>query len=145
MPNNTLSLGHDVTIDIFDIASGKHIIFPNGTGFHAQPKYKTVTSTPLNGDPLQADNPDGWHGSLEFDRVDNSIDVWFADREARYWRNQSLFNVSFIQTIQEADGSVSQMRFPNASMKLSDPGSWKSSEKVTIKVDWEASTRERIV
>ncbi len=42
MPNNSFSIGHDVSLDIVDGRTGKLINFPLVTGFDAQPITKTV-------------------------------------------------------------------------------------------------------
>lgn len=145
MAVNNFTIGHDVSVDIFDIVTGKQVVFPLVTGFAPDPQTVQITSKPLSGPPLYAEIPDGWKGSIEFDRTDPSIDIWFASREAAYWRGQSLFNVTITQTIQEKDGSVTQFRYPNVALKLSNSGNWKSTDKVSMKIDWMASTRVQVV
>ena len=145
MPNNGFSIGHDVSVDISDIVTGKQVVFPLVTGFSAEPKTKQIISEPLNGPPFFAENPNGWGGTIDLDRTDGSVDFWFADREARYYKGQSLFNVTIVQTVQERDGSISQFRYPNVALKLSQAGQWKASEKVSIRLDWVASTRIQVL
>lgn len=145
MPSNNLSLGHDVSVDIYDGASGKVITFPARTMFSADPITKQINSEPLNGPPIFAEAPNGWKGTLEFDRTDSTIDAYFAANEALYFAGGNPLSGSITQTIQEKDGSVTQWRFTGVAMKLDTSGNWKSAEKVTIKVSWSASTRVRVV
>ena len=145
MAVNGFSIGHDVSVDIFDIVTGKQVIFPLVTGFSAEPITKQITSEPLNSSPLFAENPNGWKGTIDFDRTDNSIDAWFSGREAAYYKGQSIFNVTITETIQEKDGTVSQYRFPNVALKLTQAGQWKAADKVSLKIDWMASTRVQVI
>jgi hypothetical protein len=145
MANNSFSIGHDVSLDIVDIVTGKQVVFPLVTGFAPDPITKQITSEPLNGPPLFAENPNGWKGTIDFDRTDSSIDIWFANREAAYYRGVSQFNVTITQTIQEKDGSVTQFRYPNVALKLADAGKWKASDKVSMRIDWMASTRIQVL
>ena len=145
MPNNSFSVGHDVSIDIFDTVAGKMVTFPLVTGFHAKPTTKQISSEPLNGPPITIENPNGWSGSLTLDRTDNSVDLWFADRESRYFAGQSIFNVSITQTIKEANGTVTQFRFDNVGLKLDDAGNWQASAKITMSISWVASSRRRVL
>ena len=145
MPINNLSIGHDVTVTIFDSASQSVVNFPARTGFTAEPITKTINSEPLNGPPLFAEAPNGWHGSFDFDRTDPSIDIYFANYEATYYAGGNPLSGTVTQTIQEKNGTVTQFVFTGVAMKLSQAGMWKSAEKVSMKIDWTASTRTQVL
>ena len=145
MPVNNLSIGHDVTVTIFDVVSQSIVSFPARTGFSAEPITKTINSEPLNGPPLFAEAPNGWKGTLDFDRTDPSIDIYFANYEATYYAGANPVSGTITQTIQEKDGSVTQFVFDGVAMKLSQAGQWKAAEKVAMRVDWNASTRRRVL
>lgn len=145
MPNNSFSIGHDVAVDVFDNVTGRMVTFPAITGFSAEPNTKQISSEPLNGPPLYAENPNGWKGTLDFDRTDATVDVWFASREAKYYAGQSLFNVTITETIRESNGTVTQFRFPNCALKLAQAGQWKASDKVSLRIDWAGSTRTQVL
>jgi hypothetical protein len=145
MPVNNLSIGHDVTVTIFDFATQATVSFPARTGFTAEPMTKTINSEPLNGPPLFAEAPNGWKGTFDFDRTDASIDVYFANYEKTYYGGGNPLNGSVTETIQEKDGSVSQFEFSGVAMRLAQAGSWKSAEKVVQRIDWNASTRYQII
>ena len=145
MPTNNLSIGHDVAVDIFDSATNKILTFPAQTNFKADPITKQINSEPLNGPPIFAEAPNGWKGHLEFDRTDSTIDDYFASFEASYWAGGNPLAGSITQTIQEKDGSITQYNFTGVAMKLTDGGNWKAAEKVTIKIEWTASTRVKVL
>lgn len=145
MPVNNLSIGHDVTVTIFDTTTQSVVSFPARTGFSAEPITKTINSEPLNGPPLFAEAPNGWRGTLDFDRTDPSIDIYFANYETAYYNGNNPVNGTITQTIQEKDGSVTQFEFTGVAMKLAQAGMWKAAEKVAMRIDWNASQRERIL
>lgn len=145
MPINNISIGHDMSVDVFDTVAGKVVSLPSITGFSAEPQTKQIQSQPLDDAPLYAELPDGWKGTIDFDRTDNRVDLFFADRESRYYKGQNLFNLTIMQTIKEQDNSVSQYRFKGVALKLAQAGQWKAQDKVSLRVDWVASKRERVV
>ena len=145
MPINNLSIGHDVTVTIFDTATQSIVSFPARTGFSAEAITKTINSEPLNGPPLFAEAPNGWKGTFDFDRTDPSIDIYFANYEATYYAGGNPINGTITQTIQEKNGSVTQFVFTGVAMKVSQSGMWKAAEKVAQKIDWNASTRTQVL
>jgi hypothetical protein len=140
-----LSIGHDVTVTIFDTTTQSIVSFPARTGFSAEPITKQINSEPLNGEPIFAEAPNGWKGQLDFDRTDPSIDIYFDNFEAAYWNGGNPLSGTITQTIQEKDGSVTQFVFTGVAMKLAQAGQWKSAEKVSQKVDWSAGRRKRVL
>jgi hypothetical protein len=150
VPVNNLSIGHDVSVTIFDATTQQIVAFPARTGFSAEPITKTINSEPLNGPPQFAEAPNGWKGTLDFDRTDPSIDIYFANYEAQYYNGGNPLSGTITQTIQEkgvngAPGIVTQFVFTGVAMKLSQAGQWKAAEKVPQKIDWMASTRTRVL
>ena len=140
-----MSIGHDVTVTIFDVTSNSIVSFPARTGFSAEPITKTINSEPLNGPPQFAEVPNGWRGTLDFDRTDNSIDVYFANYETTYYAGANPLSGTITQTIQEKNGSVTQYQFTGVAMKLAQAGMWKAAEKVAMRVDWNASQRIQVL
>ena len=145
MPVNNLSIGHDVSVTIFDVTSNSIVTFPARTGFSAEPITKTINSEPLNGPPLFAEAPNGWHGTFDFDRTDASIDIYFANYEALYYAGGNPVSGTITQTIQEKGGVVTQFLYTGVAMKPSQVGMWKAAEKVSQRIDWSASTRIQIL
>lgn len=134
-----------MTVTIYDAASNSIVDFPARTGFSAEPIYKNINSEPLNGPPIFAEAPNGWKGTFDFDRTDPKIDIYFANFEAAYWAGGNPLDGSITQTIVEKDGSVTQFVYTGVAMKLTQAGQWKAAEKVTMRVEWMASTRNRVL
>ena len=145
MPTNNLSIGHDVSVDIFDATSNTILTFPARTNFKSEPIFKQINSEPLNAQPIFAEAPNGWKGNLEFDRTDSTIDDYFAAFEASYWAGGNPLAGTITQTIQEKTGAVTQYVYYGVAMKPTDMGNWKAAEKVTIKIEWTASTRKKVL
>ena len=145
MPINNLSIGHDVTVTIFDNTSQSIVTFPARTGFSAEPITKTINSEPLNGPPLFAEAPNGWKGTLDFDRTDPTIDIYFANYEATYYAGANPISGTITQTIQEKNGTITQFSFTGVAMKLAQAGQWKAAEKVPMRIDWMAGTRTQVL
>jgi len=145
MPVNNFSLGHDVQVTIYDASTQSIVQFPAQTGWQANPIYKNLKSGPLNGPPIFAEVPDGWRGSFDFDRTNNSIDIYFANFEAAYYNGGNPLDGSITETIQEADGTTTQFVYEGVSMRLANSGQWRASEKVTQRIDWSASQRKQVL
>lgn len=140
-----MSIGHDVSVTFFDGTTQLIVAWPARTGFSAEPITKTINSEPLNGPPLFAEAPNGWKGTIEFDRTDASIDDYFAKNEALYFNFGNPITGTITQTIAEKTGAVSQYVFIGVAIKPSQMGKWKAAEKVAIQLDWSASTRVKIL
>jgi len=145
VPVDNFTIGHDISVDIYDASTGNVVTFPAMTSFDRQPIFKQINSEPLNGYPIFAEAPNGWKGSIEFDRTDPTIDNYFAAQEASYFNGGNPLTASITETIQEKDGSVSQYRYPGAALKPDDMGRAVSATKMTIKMSWMASTRLQVV
>ena len=145
MSNNTLTMGHDISVDFFDGSTGKMVSFPAVTGFSRKQMTKNGESEPLNGPPLFYSNPKGWSGTLTFDRTDASIDLYFAARDAAYYQGQNLLNLSIIETTKEANGTISQYRYTNVAFEYTNAGDGKASDKQTLSLNFQASERKQVL
>ncbi len=145
MPVANFSIGHDVAVDITDPITGKIVTFGAVTGFQAESQTKQITSEPLNGPPQFAETFNGWKGQVDFDRTANDVDLFFQKLEDNYWNGVNTLLGVITETITEKDGSLTQFKFEGVAFKLGDAGKWKAQEKVSLRVDWMASRRRRIV
>jgi len=85
--------------------------------------------------------PNGWSGTITFDRSDNTIDSFFAAQEAAYWANAQTYAGTIYEFILELNGAVSQYRYDSVALTLQDAGKKASQTKITLKVEFEASQR----
>lgn len=53
---------------------------------------------------------DGWSGSFDIERQDATLDNYFAQLEANYYAGINESPAQIYETIQEANGAVSQFR-----------------------------------
>lgn len=147
MPINTnvgtFSIGKDVSVDIV-LQNGGHLILNQITAFDAKPKMKKLNSVGLDGVNRHATIPEGWSLSFEVDRADATMDDFWAQFEAAYYNGQTVFNATILETVQEADGSVSQFRYEGVALAFDDAGNWKSDQYVKQRVTGEASFRKKI-
>lgn len=140
------NVGHDATIDIVDGATGAVITsFPPTTMFDFSPNTVQLTSKPVNDKPLYREVPDGWKGTIEYDRYDSSIDDYFVKLESDYWAGVSYFANTITQTVTERDGSISQYKFTGVALKLDNAGSWKAADKVGQRLSWVSRDRIKVI
>ena len=141
MPLNQMSVGRDVTVQVFDPNAGGVVSIKNITMFDAKPSTIQIKSKGIDGIVRHATEPDGWSGSFDVDRYGPNVDRLFALLESNYYAGVNIQSQTITQTIQEADGSVSQYRFTGVALVYSDAGSWSNGKQVTQKITWNASQR----
>lgn len=142
MPINSFSVGRDLSLDI---------VGPNGpislsliTGWNAKPDYAEIRIKGLDGITRPVRFPDGWSGSFAIERQDGTIDSYFAQLEDNYYAGLDEQSVTITETIQEADGSISQFRYEGVLLKLDDGGEWAGDKTVTMRVSFIASRRRQV-
>lgn len=141
MPLNSLSVGRDCTVNVFDPNAGGIVTIANITQFDAKPVVVQLKSKGLNGIVVHAVEPDGWAGSLMVDRNGPNIDRWFALLEANYYAGINIQSQTITQTMQEASGLISQYRFIGVAFTYSDAGVWVNGKQVSQSLNWNASQR----
>ena len=140
------NVGHDAQVNIVDGVTGAVISqFPPTTHFNFEQVTKQETSKPVNLKPLFREIPEGWRGTLEYDRYDPSIDTYFAGVEANYWNSGSYTPATIMQITTEKNGAISQYKYSGVAMKLDSAGTFKASEKVPVKISWMATDRVKVI
>lgn len=142
MPINSFSVGRDLSLDI--IGPGGPISLSLITGFNAKPDYAEIRIKGLDGVTRNVRFPDGWSGSFDIERQDGTIDSYFAQLEDDYYAGQDELPVTITETIQEADGSISQFRYEGVLLKLDDGGEWRGDQTVKMRVSFIASRRRQV-
>jgi hypothetical protein len=140
MPMNNFSVGRDLTLVIVG-RSGTVQAFPLMKKFDAKQETVSVKIRAISGAVYHLEIPDGWKGSMEFERQGELIDSYFSSLESDYYAGVNIGNAYLTETVTEPDGSTSQWRYTNVVFKYSDAGMWESDKAVTIKMDWSASQR----
>jgi hypothetical protein len=142
MPINSFSVGKDLTFILLG-PTGRLTL--NGlTDYTTKPMFTKLKHKDLNGNVAHAAIPDGWEITIKIDRQDPVVDNFFAALETSYFNGQNILNGSISETIQEADGSISQFQYTNVSLTYEDAGSWKGDALIPITLTGNASRRNKI-
>jgi hypothetical protein len=145
MPISRLNVGRDNTIDLFDPNTGGIVSFGVITSFDAKQDTTDLKSKGMDGITRHGTEYDGWSGSIGIDRANANVDAFFAALEAAYFSGQNINSQTITQTIQEANGGVSQYRYIGVALKLDDAGNWQNGKFLGQKISWRASRRIRII
>lgn len=142
MPVQTdFTVGRQMTLAL--VVNGEIV----ATGALTELEYKQekikLKSRPLNGKPVNKWIPDGWTGTLTFDRQDSTLDDYFSDEEENWWNSGDVAQIYIYETVAENDGSTSQYQFNGVQLEF-DGGMWKQDDKVTQKASFVASDRPRV-
>lgn len=144
MALNTFNVGRDgYTLTIFD-ASGGQISFNGITGFDEKPQYAALESTTIDGVTRHRDLPKGHTGTITLDRQDSGVQDYFAGKEADFFAGLPPDDIVITHTIQELNGTTSQYQYSMVSLSLTDAGSWKGLDKVTLTLAWKASLINKV-
>ena len=142
MPINSQSLGKDIVF---------HVVTPTGTlalsgktDYEIKPMFSELKHKDLDGTTTYAYVPDGWTISMKVERKDATIDNYFAALEASYYAGNNLLGGTILESIQEADGSVSQFQYTSVALKYDDAGNWKSDGYVVVSLTGMATRRIKV-
>jgi hypothetical protein len=141
MPTNNFSTGKDITLTIQTQAGALQL---NLTDFAAKPKTTMLESKNLNGIKQHAYIPDGYDLSFKLDRMDPTVDNFWAAYEAAYYAGFNQLSGMILETIKESDGSISQWQFNGVVIKVDDLGSWSGDKKVEQSLSGLATVRQKV-
>jgi len=134
--------GKDVALDI----NGPNgpIRIPKIMSFDAKPKTTSQEITPLNGQTDELLIPKGWTGTFEAERVDSTLDDWWAQFESDYYNGVSQPAATITETISEVGGGTSTYRYTNVIMKLEDAGKKEGDKTIRQSVSFTARRRVKV-
>lgn len=132
--------GKDVAIDI----NGPYgpVRIPKIMSFDSKPKTTSQEITPLNGLTDELLIPKGWTGTIEAERVDGTLDDWWAQFESDYFNGINQVPATITETISNPDGSLSVYRYTHVILKFEDAGK-KEGDK-TIRQSMSFTSRRRL-
>jgi hypothetical protein len=143
MPVNGFSVGKDVS---FTITNPVGSLTLNGlTSFTAKPMTTGLKSKRLDGMTYFGNIPDGWEGTFKLDRLDPSVDVFFANQEAGYYAGTNTPAGTIQEIISEADGTTTTWSYTGVVLKLDDSGDWKGDARVEQTFAFNATTKTQVV
>jgi hypothetical protein len=145
MPLNSLSVGRDTTIVLNDPNSGgvPNILYV--TAFDARPDHSKLKSNGLDGTVRHAVEPQGWSGKIMLDRGNQNLDILFDILETAYYSGTNIVAQTITQTIQEADGTVTQWQYLGCAISYDEHGSWQNGKFISQSIGWCSSKRNRLI
>lgn len=143
MPVSGYTIGQDIKIDIVD-ASGL-VTLSKIVSFNATPVVTDKTIQPMNGTPEHLTFIEGWSGTIEGERDDDSVDSFWARREAAYFSGEDILSATISQTIKETGGSLSRYLFTKVQFKLDDAGAYKGNDSVMWRMSFGAGRRLKVL
>ena len=143
MPVNGFSVGKDVSLTV--VTSTGSISTLGLISFNSkQGNIKIKSKRISDGKTHHGKIPDGWSGTFKFDRLDPSLDIYFANEEAGYYAGQNIPPATIQEINQEADGSISTWRYDEVVLYFDDAGNWEADKKVEQTVSFDATDKVRV-
>lgn len=142
MPQGGFSVGRDVTLNIIG-ASGP-IRLSLITDFSANQKTTESQVKGLDGITRPLRFFDGWAGSFSLERQDSTIDDLFTQLEANYYAGLTEQPITITETISEVSGAITQYRYINVLLTLTDGGRWSGDATVKQTIGFAASRRIKV-
>lgn len=143
MPMNNFNVGRDVTLNLVGF-DGVIKDFTLLTHFDSKQQANHIQVKGIDGVVRHLMIPDGWDGSLDYERQDDSIDSYFASLEQSYYDGQNIAAATITETIVQPNGSIVQYRFTGVMFKLDDAGGYTGDQTVKMKISWVASRRLKV-
>jgi hypothetical protein len=140
MPQNGYTLGRDVAVDI--VTAYGTLRIPQIISFDAKPKVNSIEVTPLTGLTDELLIPKNWGGTIEAERMDATLDAWWAQWESDYYNGVNRAAGTITETIEESSGSVSVWRYTGVQLHFTDPG--KKSGDQTVRQSMTFTAQRRI-
>jgi hypothetical protein len=139
MPINGYTVGRDYSV-VIQTATGP-LQLNKITSFKSKQEVTDVRVKRLDGITDHVRFFDGWSGSFDIERQDSIVDRYFAQIEANYYAGLNEQPAQIYETIQEANGSVSQYRYEGVLMSLSDAGNRAGDATVKMSLNFVGSRR----
>jgi hypothetical protein len=121
MPANGYTVGRDISVDV--IGPNGPIRFTGRTGFEPKQESAEIKVRKSDGIIDTIFIPDGWTGTIDFERYDSRLDDYFAGIEADYFNGLNIPSNTITETIVEKNGTVSTYQYTNVALKYDSAGS----------------------
>lgn len=144
MTVNQFTTGRDVSVQIN--TSYGPLTIPNTAilSFKADPEVTKLKSKGIDGVSRHGVIPDCWKGSITIDRLDHTLDDFWARFEADYYANNATGVGTIVETIAEQDGSITTWRYQDVVLTLENAGEYAADKKVEQTFSFEASKRVKV-
>ncbi|MBN6210669.1 hypothetical protein JYK21_29765 [Ralstonia pickettii] len=142
MPIQGYSVGRDYTL-VLQTPTGP-LSLSKITSFKSKQDVTDVRVKRLDGITDHVRFFDGWSGSFDIERQDATADNYFAQLEANYYAGINESPAQIYETIQEANGSVSQFRYDGVLMTFADAGNRAGDATIKQSINFVASRRIKV-
>jgi hypothetical protein len=142
MPINNFSVGKDVSLTV--VTSYGTLRFAGLTDFMCDPMTTDLKSKALDGTPRFGFIPDGYKGSFKLDRLDPTVDNYWAQVETDYYAGKNIQPGTISEIITEADGSLTEWRYTGVILRLEKAGDWGGDKKVEQTISFEAARKVKV-
>ncbi len=141
MPINGQSIGKDVSFVI--VFQGQKVAIPANavTGFEPKPRTSTENRQGLDGGVRDAVYPNGWEGTIDVDRLDPTVENFWAQIEDQYYSGQNVGTGTISETETNPDGSISKWRYKPVVFRLDTVGERKPDSVIKQRLSWFAGRR----
>jgi len=142
VPSNLFSVGRDCQLVV--MGPFGRIDLTHVTGFESRQVTAPVRVDRIDGVLLATELPKGWDGAFELERGSSAVDDFIAQIEGAYNSGNSVPSGTLYQYIAEVDGSTSTYQYNNVVFKLAHAGTWRGDASVKQRLEFYASTRQRM-
>lgn len=135
-----ISTGHDCTLQL----NGPNgiIAFTRLTMFDVKVEYYAPESGALDGITRRQSDIKSYTVSIEFERVNNFLDMFLAAKQANFLIDGTEQYLSATETIRErTSNNINQYIYQNCDLQITDMGDRKLGDFIKIKGNFFASTR----
>jgi hypothetical protein len=140
---NGFNVGKDISLSVQN--PNGNLLMVGLTSFSSKKGTIKLKSKRLGGKTFHGNIPDGWSGTFKIDRVDPSVDIFFANADAGYYAGQSAPEGTIQEVISELDGSTTTWQYTGVVLTLDDAGNWEGDKKVEQTISFEATDRTQVV
>ena len=140
MPVNNFNVGRDIRLT-FTSATGELITFNRIKMFTCRQKTFNRESTASDGVTRHINIPGGWEGSFEIEKIDDSVDSFFATLEQQYYAGQGIGTIIITETIQNPNGSLQTYQHIGVVLTFESAGDFNPDNYITQKVSFSSEKR----
>jgi hypothetical protein len=138
----TFSVGRDTQLVV--MGPNGRVDFNYVTAFESRQMTTPIRVSRLDGTQLAAELPKGWEGGFEVERGTSALDDFISTIEQNYYNGAGTSPSTMYQYITEVDSSVSTYQFSGVVFRLASAGTWKGDSSVKQKLEFYATTKQRI-
>ena len=142
MASNMFSVGRDCQLVL--MGPYGRVDLSHVTGFESHQITAAVRVDRIDGVLLAAELPKGWDGTSDLERGSSAVDDFIAAVEAAFFAGNAVPTGTLYQYVSEVDGSTSTYQYNNVVFKLPQAGAWRGDAAVKQRLEFYASTRQRM-